>query len=103
MLRYPASITPDESGFLVLFPDIPEAITCGNTYEDALDMAADALVTSMDFYFEDGRCIPEPSGLAAGQVLIDLPESVSKKAILLNESLAQAKAAGSPRPTPQNL
>ncbi|MDH0864110.1 type II toxin-antitoxin system HicB family antitoxin [Mitsuaria sp. GD03876] len=89
MLRYPARITPDEDGFLVVFPDIPEAVTGGDTLEDALEMAADALATAMDFYFEDKRPVPEPSRLKRGQVLIDLPPSIGAKVLLLNEMLAQ--------------
>lgn len=89
LLRYPARITPDEDGFLVVFPDIPEAVTGGDTLEDALEMAADALATAMDFYFEDKRPVPEPSRLKRGQVLIDLPPSIGAKVLLLNEMLAQ--------------
>ncbi len=89
MLRYPARITPDEDGFLVVFPDIPEATTGGDSIEDALEMAADALATAMDFYFEDKRPVPEPSAPKRGQVLIDLPPSIGAKVLLLNEMLAQ--------------
>ncbi|OWQ47823.1 antitoxin [Roseateles noduli] len=89
MLSFPARIKPDGSGFMVTFPDIPEAITCGDTYEEALDMGADALATAMDFYFEDKRPVPQPSRLKRGQVLIDLPPSIGAKVLLLNEMLAQ--------------
>ncbi|ANH70710.1 type II toxin-antitoxin system HicB family antitoxin [Mitsuaria sp. 7] len=89
MLSFPARITPDGSGFMVQFPDIPEATTCGATYQDALDMGADALATAMDFYFEDKRPVPPPSRLKRGQVLIDLPPSIGAKVLLLNEMLAQ--------------
>ncbi|WP_084452539.1 type II toxin-antitoxin system HicB family antitoxin [Roseateles chitosanitabidus] len=89
MLSFPARVTPDGTGFMVTFPDVPEAITCGATYEEALDMAADALATAMDFYFEDKRPVPEPSRLKRGQVLVDLPPSIGAKVLLLNEMLAQ--------------
>jgi|GEM_PF-4652354 len=39
-------------------------------------MAADALLTAMDFYFEDHRIVPEPSAPRRGEVLISLPASV---------------------------
>ncbi|TES71454.1 type II toxin-antitoxin system HicB family antitoxin [Burkholderia cepacia] len=89
MLRYPALIEPDEDGFMVSFRDIPEALTGGKTVEEAREMAADALLTSMDFYFEDKRPVPSPSKLKKGEELVALPASVSAKVLLLNEMLAQ--------------
>lgn len=52
-------------------------------------MASDALLTAMDFYFEDRRAVPLPSDPEPGEVLIDLPPSISAKVILLNELVAQ--------------
>lgn len=89
MLRYPVILTADDDGVAVSFPDIPEALTCGDSREDALEMAADALVTAMEFYFEDRRPVPMPSPPKAGQDLVDLPASLSAKVLLLNEMLAQ--------------
>jgi len=89
-MKYPAIFTPaDEGGFVVTFRDIPEAITQGDDEAEALAMAADALLTSMDFYFEDRRPVPAPSALEDGERLIDLPLSTSAKVLLLNEMLAQ--------------
>lgn len=89
MLRYPARITRDGDGYLVSFPDIPEALTGAPTEEEALEMAADALVTAMDFYFEDRRAVPEPSARKRGQVLVEVPPSIGAKVLLLNEMLKQ--------------
>jgi antitoxin HicB len=89
MLSYPARIARDGEGFMVSFPDIPEALTGGATREEALDMAADALTTAMDFYFEDRRTVPPPSEPKRGQVMIDLPPSVGAKVLLLNEMILQ--------------
>lgn len=60
MLRYPAKIAPDTVGFMVTFRDIPEALSAGQTREEAEAMAADALLVAMDFYFEDRRPVPPP-------------------------------------------
>lgn len=79
---------PDR-GVAVSFPDIPEALTCGDSREDALEMAADALATAMEFYFEDRPPVPLPSAPGPGQELVDLPASLSAKVLLLNEMLAQ--------------
>ncbi|QQX87202.1 type II toxin-antitoxin system HicB family antitoxin [Cupriavidus necator] len=89
MLRFPANIVPDDGGFAVSFPDIPEALTSGDTIELAREMAADALATAMEFYFEDGRPVPLPSKAKRGQHLVELPASVSAKVLLLNEMIAQ--------------
>ena len=89
MLSYPARVARDGSGFMVSFPDIPEALTGATTKAQALEMAADALTTAMDFYFEDRRLVPAPSAPKRGQVMIDLPPSVGAKVLLLNEMIAQ--------------
>ncbi|MDD2765278.1 MAG: type II toxin-antitoxin system HicB family antitoxin [Opitutaceae bacterium] len=85
-MYYPAHFEPaTEGGFVVTFRDIPEAITQGDTDAEALAMAEDALVSSMDFYFEDRRRVPDPSPLQAGERLVELPPSISAKVLLLNE------------------
>ncbi|NVI06336.1 type II toxin-antitoxin system HicB family antitoxin [Paraburkholderia youngii] len=89
MLRYPALIEPDGDGFAVSFRDIPEALTGGSTTEEAREMAADALLTAMDFYFEDRRPVPTPSKAKKGEELVALPASVSAKVLLLNEMIEQ--------------
>jgi antitoxin HicB len=89
MLMYPARIARDGDGYLVSFPDIPEALTGAATEEAALALAVDALVTVMDFYFEDRRPVPPPSARKRGQVLVELPPSIGAKVLLLNEMLKQ--------------
>jgi antitoxin HicB len=89
-MDYPALFKPaDEGGYVVEFRDIPEAITQGDTLEEAEAMALDVLISSMDFYFEDKRPVPLPSKLRKGERLITLPPSISAKVFLLNEMLAQ--------------
>ena len=72
---YPAKFEKEENVYNVTFRDVPEANTCGDDFEDALEMAADALLVSMDFYIEDGRAIPMPSEAKHGEVMIALPEN----------------------------
>ena len=91
MLKYPARFEPvEEGGFLVTFRDVPSAITQGDTIDEALFMAADALATAMDFYFEDLRPVPTPSGVEEGEELVALSESMSDKVLVFNEMLAKA-------------
>ena len=60
-MHYPVTLTPDTDGFCVTLRDIPEAISQGDTTDEALDMAQDALMVAMEFYFEDNRAVPMPS------------------------------------------
>jgi antitoxin HicB len=89
MMFYPAKIQPDGNGWMVSFPDIPEALTAGETRDEAIEMAGDALTTALEFYFDDRRKIPAPSKLKKGQVAIELPASVAAKVLLLNEMIVQ--------------
>jgi antitoxin HicB len=107
MLAYPVKLTADKEsgGFVVTFPDIPEAITQGETVEEVLKMARDALETALDFYFDDGRPVPSPSRAKRGQRLVSLPVSIEAKVLLLNEMIRQrvrpAELARRLRTTPQ--
>jgi antitoxin HicB len=93
-MRYPAKFQPEpEGGYTVTFRDIPEAITHGETIEEARDMAADALLTSMDFYFDDRRAVPAPSQAQPGEELVALPLSAWSKVLLLNEMVVQGVRA----------
>ena len=91
MFSYPARVTRDGDGFMVSFPDIPEALTGAQDRDEAIALAADALTTAMDFYFEDRRPVPPPSEPKRGQITVDLPASVAAKVLLLNEMIAQGK------------
>ncbi len=107
MLAYPVKLTPDKhsGGYVVTFPDIPEAITQGDSVDEALKMAHDALETALDFYFDDRRAVPMPSNVKRGQRMVVLPVSVEAKVLLLNEMVRQrvrpAELARRLRTTPQ--
>ncbi len=108
MLSYPANFeAAEEGGFVVTFPNIPEAITQGEDVDDAKLHAADALESALDFYLESGRPIPAPSKPKRGQHLIELPASLSAKVLLVNEMVAQkvrpAELARRLKVTPQEI
>lgn len=80
---YPVNLEPEEDGgFVVSFPDVPEALTEGDTREEALAEAADALVVAMGGYGEDRRPIPEPSAAGDGQEIVALPMLTAAKLAL---------------------
>jgi antitoxin HicB len=90
MLRYPARFKPEEEGgFVVTFPDFPEAITQGEDLEDALRHAAEVLESALDYYMENGKAIPTPSKLRRGHRFVELPASYTAKILLLQEMAAQ--------------
>lgn len=87
---YPAKFTPaEEGGFVVTFRDIPEAITQGDDMDEAREMAADVLLSAMDFYFDDRRPVPLPSPAEEGEVAVELPTGTFAKVLLLNTMLEQ--------------
>lgn len=88
-MRFPANIEPDGDGWMVSFPDIPEALTGDATRDGAVAMARDALITALDFYFDDRRAVPTPSKPKKGQDLIELPASLAAKVLLLNAMVEQ--------------
>ena len=109
-MDYPVIIEPDGNTWMARFPDVPEALTGGDTQEEALSEALGALVTAFEFYFEDGRPVPLPSQPEAGQPVVSVPPSLWAKVLLLNamceSSVSQAELArrlGMPRQNVQRL
>ena len=88
-MKYPFLLTPDGSGYMVTFPDVPEAISYGETKEAAIDLAYDCLITALDFYFDDMRRVPAPSKAGKEHHVVALPPSVAIKIELLNEMVRQ--------------
>lgn len=68
MLDYPIVLEAQpEGGFVVTFPDVPEAITQGEDEDEALLYAIDALETALSFYVDDRKPLPVPSKPKRGQ------------------------------------
>ncbi len=67
-LNYPVLLkSAEEGGFVVSFPDVPEAHTQGEDQEEALMRAADALETALEFYTDAGRDLPKAGTTQPGQ------------------------------------
>jgi antitoxin HicB len=85
---YPYVAEPQpEGGWTVTFPDVPEAITQGDTEEEVAAMAEDALVTALSFYTDDGQPLPRPSAAYNRPVAI-VPSLVAAKLALHDAMLA---------------
>lgn len=58
---YPVKLSPQESGFLVTFPDFPEAVTQGDNEAEALENAVDCLEEALAGRILDREEVPTPS------------------------------------------
>ena len=73
MRAYPALLTPDpDGGFTVTFRDVPEAITEGDTREEALLRAEDALESALAMYIAGNEPLPPPSEPKPGEAMVPL-------------------------------
>jgi antitoxin HicB len=82
LYAYPFEMEPQpEGGFTVTFPDVPEAITEGDTADEARSRAEDALVTALSFYTDDGKPLPAPSA-PVGRPMAIVPPLVAAKLAL---------------------
>ena len=64
MLNYPVRLIPGEEGLvLVVFPDLPEAVSCGEGEDEAIARAGDVLDIILASYRAEGRPIPRPSDI----------------------------------------
>lgn len=90
MLRfsYPASVTTSDDGYVVTFRDVPEAVTGGATYDEALQAAVDALAVALDGYIESGQSIPQPTPRHIEEVVVTVPP-VRAGALLLKQATVQ--------------
>ena len=59
---YPAVFTQEKDGYSVAFRDLEGCYTCGDTLEEAIFMAEDALAFTLYDYEKEGKEIPEPCG-----------------------------------------
>jgi antitoxin HicB len=59
LYRVPLHLAPQpEGGFTVTSPVIPELLTEGDTVDEALANARDAMTAVLEIYEEDGRSLP---------------------------------------------
>jgi antitoxin HicB len=79
----------DESGLVVSFPDVPEAITQGEDRRDAIAQAEEALGLALLSYAQRGLPLPEGRAGARGLIEIAVAPDVAAKLAML-EAFAEA-------------
>jgi antitoxin HicB len=90
MRGYPARFQPaKEGGFTVTFRDVPEAITEGDTPDDAMAAAVDALESALSFYINDRKPLPKPSALKRSERMVELSAIGMTKTALHEAMLAE--------------
>lgn len=67
---------------MVTFPDWPEAITQGETRDQALEEAADCLEKAVAARIDDRAEIPLPSSPRAGEATVSVPIATALKAAI---------------------
>src|SRR5258707_8685728 len=83
MRAYPAALTPDpDGGFTVIFRDVPEAITEGDSREEALLRAEDALESALAMYVIAKEPLPTPSAAQPSEAMVPLSALGMAKAAL---------------------
>jgi antitoxin HicB len=82
---FPAALTPDldDSGYVVTFRDLPEAITQGDSVEFALQEALDCIEEAIAARIDDRLNIPKPSELLENEYLVTVPMQTALKAALI--------------------
>jgi antitoxin HicB len=70
-MEYPAKFTADKEngGFVVTFPDLP-GVTEGDTIEEAMEMASEALGLALTEYVERNLDLPTPGKLRRGMKMV---------------------------------
>ena len=107
--RYPAVLEPEESGgFFVRFVDVEGAMTDGETLDEALFNASEALSGILRWMLDENQPIPDPSPAGDGRVLV-APDARTQAALLIRRargewSLAElARALETSWPSAQRL
>src|SRR5438067_8059894 len=93
MRAYAATLIPDpDGGFTVTFRDVPEAITEGDSREEALLRAEDALESALAMYVTAKEPLPAVSAAEPGEIMVLLSALGMAKAALYEAMREQGVA-----------
>jgi antitoxin HicB len=99
MIEYPARFTREkEGGFSVVFPDLPGCITEGDSMEEAMANAREALTGYLESIDSRSLKIPLPSALKGRGIRLIAPEktvafAIGLKALRKEKGLNQKQVA----------
>lgn len=68
-MRYPIAIETGDDGhaFGVVVPDLPGCFSAGDTLDEAIDNAKEAIELWLETVIDDGGAVPEPRSIAEHQ------------------------------------
>ena len=85
-IRYPAVLEPQEGGgFFVRFVDLEGALTDGETLDEALFNAGEALSAMLGWLLDENKPVPAPSPAGEGMYLI-APDARTQAALLIRRA-----------------
>jgi predicted RNase H-like HicB family nuclease len=92
----------EEGGWVIVYPDLPGAVTQADVWEEIGEMAEDALRTWVEAQLESGRPIPEPTDVpipewdwaTAGVQLLTTREVAERLNVTPRRVLALATSRG---------
>jgi antitoxin HicB len=91
--RIPAVLEPEASGgFFVRFVDVEGAMTDGETLDEALFNASEALWGILGWMLDENRPIPEPSPAGDGRVLV-APTPGPRRPLLIRRARGERSLA----------
>ncbi|MGA2742357.1 MAG: type II toxin-antitoxin system HicB family antitoxin [Bryobacteraceae bacterium] len=90
MIAYPAKFDCAEDGITVTFPDIPEAITDGDSGSEAMEYAVDAIITIFTEYIKRRRAIPQASKARGRDMRMVVLPALEEAKIRLYEAMREA-------------
>lgn len=77
---YGVRIVRDGEDFVVSVRDLPEVVTAGDTREEAITLAADAIEVVVAVRIEKNMDLPPPSAIERGEVAVPLDPHIAAKA-----------------------
>ncbi|MBI9087678.1 MAG: type II toxin-antitoxin system HicB family antitoxin [Desulfobacterium sp.] len=91
---FPALIERDRSGmYFVKFPDLEEAITDGETIDEALFNAREVLSLTIESRLDEGIEISPPSHIQGDNVYLVAPAARVQAALLIHQARGQRSLA----------
>lgn len=73
-------VTHEHGDHVVLVRDLPEVVTSGESLDEALALAADAIEVAVAGRMEDDMDLPEPTAVRKGEHVVPLPAQMAAKA-----------------------
>lgn len=82
-MQYPLKFSREDRDIIITSKDMPELLTAGDTDEQAMEMAEDALAVVLLTYIEQGIPIPAPRKPNHDERLVVVPAPTAAKIVVI--------------------